>query len=55
MTQGEEGSHCNRPLTGSDEAAGHEVDGGDVVCVEGVAEAEDVGEGCGGDERGVKV
>ena len=36
-----------------DEAAGHEVDGGDVVCVQGVAEAEGIGEHGGGGEEGV--
>jgi len=37
------------------QAARSEVDGGDVVCVEGVAQAEGVGEDGGREELGVVV
>lgn len=42
-------------LARGDEAARHEVDAGDVVCVEGMAETEDPGYRCGADELGVRV
>lgn len=55
VPQREEGPHSGRPLPGSDEPPGHEVDGGDVVGVQGMAQAEDVREGGGRDEAGVEV
>lgn len=42
VAEGEEGAYGDGTLAGGDEATGHEVDGGDVVCIEGVAEAERV-------------
>lgn len=55
VAQAEPGADADGALAGGDQAAGHEVDGGDVVGVEGVAEAQGVGEDGGGDELGVKV
>ncbi|KDN60261.1 hypothetical protein CSUB01_07716 [Colletotrichum sublineola] len=55
VAQREECTDCDWTLARGNEAPGHEVDGGDVVSVEGVAEAEDEGEGGGGDEGWVKV
>jgi hypothetical protein len=40
VAQAEKGADGDGALAGGDEAAGGQVDGGDVVCVEGVAEAE---------------
>ena len=54
MAEAEERAHRHGPLARRDEPARHEVDGGDVVGVEGVAEAERVGERAGGDEVGVR-
>lgn len=53
VAEGEEGADGDGPLAGSDEAPGGEVDGGDVVGVEGVAKAEDVGKGGRADEGGM--
>ena len=50
MAEGEPRPDGDGPLARRDEAPCHEVDGGDVVGVEGVAEPERVGEGGGGEE-----
>jgi hypothetical protein len=43
VAEREKGADGDGPLAGGDEAARGEVDGGDVVCVEGVSEAEGAG------------
>ena len=55
MTETEECADGDWPLASSYQATCHEVDGGDVVGVEGVAEAERVGQGGGAEEVGVGV
>lgn len=47
MAQREEGPHSRRSLSRGYETPGHQINGGDVICVEGMAQAQDVGE-CGG-------
>lgn len=53
VAEGKECADRGGPPAGGDEATGGEVNGGDVVCIEGVAEAEGVGEGCGRSEAWV--
>ncbi|POR32806.1 Uncharacterized protein TPAR_06978, partial [Tolypocladium paradoxum] len=55
VAEREEGADGRGPLARGDEAPGHEVDGGDVVRVEGVTEPERVGEGGGRDEGRVEA
>ena len=55
MTETEKRAYGDRALTSSYQAPSHEVDGGDVVGVEGVAETEGEGEGGGAEEVGVGV
>lgn len=55
VSEAEECAYGGGALAERHQTPGHEVDGGDVVCVEGVAEAEGVGEGCGGYEGRVVV
>lgn len=50
MAEREVGADSDGGLVGGDEPSGEEVDGRDVVGVEGVAEAEGVGEDGGGEE-----
>lgn len=55
MSQAEKGADGYGSLTGSNQAARHQVDGADVVGVEGVAEAKGVGEHGGRDHFGEVV
>lgn len=55
MAQAEPRADADGPLAGGDEAPGHEVDGADVVGVEGVAQAQGVGKDGSGDEHGIEV
>lgn len=55
MAQAKPRPDTNRALARGDQAPGHEVDGADVVGIEGMAEAEGVGEDGGGNERGVEA
>lgn len=55
MAEGKERSDSGRPLTETDEPARHEVNGGDVVCIERMAEAEAVRESSRGDEYRVEA
>lgn len=50
MPQAEERPYCNGTAPLGYQAAGGEVDRGDVICVESMAEAECVGEDSGGEE-----
>lgn len=51
----EERANSSRTLAGSDEPARHEINGGDVIRIEGVTQAESVRERRGGNETRVKV
>lgn len=53
VAEREERADGGRATTGSDETPGGEVDGRDVVCIEGVAQAERVGERGGRGETGM--
>lgn len=55
VAKGEEHADCHGLLAGGDEAAGHQVDGRDVVCVQSMAKAKGVGQDGRGDERRVKM
>lgn len=55
MAEREKGADRGGALARGDEAPRHEVNGGDVVGVERMAQAERVGQRGGGDELGVKV
>lgn len=37
VTEREEGSHCDWPLTSGYQTAGHEIDGRDMVSVKGMS------------------
>lgn len=55
MAQAEEGADGHGLLAAGDQAARHQVDGGDVVGVEGVAESEGIGQHRGRDHLGEVV
>ena len=55
MPQRKESPHSSRSLPRSDEPPSHEVDGGDVICIQSMTQAEDVRESGRRDEAGVEV
>lgn len=55
MAQAEPGADADGALAGRDEAPCHEVDGADVVGIEGVAQAQGVRQDGGGDKHWVEV
>lgn len=55
VAQAEPRADADGPLAGGDEAPGHQVDGADVVGVEGVPQAQGVGQHGGGDEQREEV
>lgn len=55
VAEAEVHADCDGALAGGDEAARHEVDGGDVVCVQGMAESEGPRKNCCGYKRGMEM
>lgn len=55
VAEAEPGADADGALAGRDEAAGHEVDRADVVGIEGMAQAEGVGQDGGGYQHRVEV